>query len=82
MLSMMVPSSAQKMMLLCLPMISTTRFLRQRSPISFKCSIVKCKMRSRPGWEMFTMRPLAMCLRSSMQKPGALIGLGLFVSVR
>ena len=78
----MVPSSLQKMMLLCLPMISTISFLRHRSPISSKCSRSNWMMRSKPGWLMSTILALPMCLRSSMQKLGAVMGLGLFLSVR
>ena len=82
MLSMMRSLSSQKMMLLCFPISSTMRVLLHRSPISSKCSISKRMMRSIFGWLMDMMRPLPMCLRSSMQKPGACMGLVLFSSVR
>ena len=82
MLSMMVLSSLQKIILLCLPMISTISFFRQRSPSSSRCSSSNSMIRSSPGWLIPTIRALPMCLRSSMQKFGAVMGLGLFLSVR
>ncbi len=69
-------------MLLCFPINSMISFLRQRSPISSRCSISKLTMRSSPGCEMETMRPFWICLRRSIQNPGAVIGLCLFLSVR
>ena len=78
MLSMMISLSSQKMMLLYFPMISTISFFRQRSPISFKCSISMVTIRSSPGWVMSTILPFCKCLRRSMQKLGAVMGLGLF----
>ena len=38
--------------------------------------------RSKPGWVTERIRPLAMCLRKSIQKLGAVMGLGLLVSVK
>ena len=35
-------------------------------------------IRSSPGWRTSRILALPICLRSSMQKPGAVIGLGLF----
>ena len=81
-LSIIIPSSLQKMMLLCFPIISTIKSLRHKSPISSKCSIVKWMIRSSFGCHISTIRPFAICLRSSMQKFGAVIGLGLLVSVK
>ena len=40
MLSMIMLSSLQKIILLCFPMISATRVLCRRSPISSRCSIL------------------------------------------
>ena len=82
MLSMIVPSEVQKIILLCLPMISTIRSLRQRSPSSSRCSIVKWMIRSSLGCQISTILPFAMCFLKSIQKLGAVMGLGLFMSVR
>ena len=82
MLSMITSFSSQKMMLLCLPISSTMSCLVRRSPISSRCSIRKFRIRSIPGWVMERIRPFWMCLRSSMQKPGAVMGLVLFLAVR
>ncbi len=82
MLSKIVPSSLQKMILLCLPISSTISRLRHRSPRSSRCSISNSMIRSSPGWLTFKIRPVPMCLRSSIQKLGAVRGLVLFLSVR
>ena len=82
MLSKIVPSSLQKMMLLCLPISSMMRRFLLRSPSSSRCSISNSMIRSSPGWDTLTMRPVPMCFLSSMQKFGAVSGLGLLVSVK
>ena len=64
------------------PMISTISSLRHRSPSSSRCSIVKWMIRSSFGCRISTIRPPPMCLRRSMQKFGAVMGAGLFASVR
>lgn len=43
---------------------------------------LKIRIRSSPGWVTERMRALPMCLRSSIQKFGAVIGPGLLLSVR
>ena len=63
-------------------MISTTRVLKHRSPSSFKCSIRISMTRSSPGWVTAVILPLPTCLRSSIQKVGAVRGLTLFLSVK
>ena len=70
------------MMLLCFPISSTIRDFRLRSPSSSRCSTSMRMIRSSPGCETETMRPLAMCFLSSMQKFGAVMGLGLLFSVK
>ena len=82
MLSIMVPSSSQKIILECFPINSMTRVLWQRSPISFRCSIFRWMMRSIWGWVMLMIRPFAICLRKTIQNVGACRGLVLLVSVR
>ena len=82
MLSMMVPSSLQKIILLCFPINSTMRSLWHKSPSSSKCSISNWIIRSSPGWEIFVIRPFPICFLKTMQKLGAVMGLGLFLSVR
>ena len=81
-LSMIVPSSVQKIRLLCLPMTSITRSFRHKSPISLRCSIVKIRIRSSFGCRISTIRPFAICFLRSIQKFGAVIGLGLLDSVK
>ena len=81
-LSMILSFSSQKIMLLCFPITSMIRDFLHKSPKSSKCSISKRTIRSISGWKIFVIRPFAICLRKSIQKFGAFIGLGLFVSVR
>ena len=75
-------SFLQKIMLECLPISSTMRYLVHRSPISSLCSISKMTILSSPGWLTLMMRPEPMCFLSSMQKPGAVMGEGLFEVVK
>ena len=82
MLSKIVPSSLQKIMLLCFPIISMISRFRQTSPMSSKCSRVISIIRSSPGWDTEIIRALPMCFLKSIQKLGAVMGLGLFASVR
>ena len=70
------------LMLLCFPMISMTSVFWRRSPSSSRCSIRNWMIRSRPGCETSTIRPFPICLRRSIQKLGAVIGLGLLSFVR
>ena len=65
------------MILLCLPISSTIRNFLHRSPISSRCSISNLIMRSSPGCVIATIRPLLKCFLRSMQKFGAVSGLGL-----
>ena len=81
-LSMMRPFRSQKIMLLCFPMISMISFFLHKSPISSRCSISRWMIRSSDGWETAVIRPPPICLRRSMQNPGAVIGLGLFSLVK
>ena len=60
---------------------SMISFLCLRSPRSSKCSISNTRIRSISGCVIEVIRPLATCFRSSIQKFGAVIGLGLFVPV-
>ena len=82
MLSMIVPSSLQKMILLCFPMISTISFFLHKSPISSRCSSSNSRIRSSPGWVMERILALPICFLKSIQKLGAVRGLGLLFSVR
>ena len=82
MLSMIVPSSLQKIMLLCFPMISTIRRFLHRSPNSSKCSSSNSKIRSSPGCFTEIMRALPICFLKSIQKFGAVRGLVLLFAVR
>ena len=77
-----IVSPSQNIILLCLPMNSVIRCLRHTSPISFKCSISISRILSRPGCVMPIIRPFPRCFLKSMQKLGAVIGLGLLSSVR
>ena len=65
-----------------LPMISMISFFLHKSPISSRCSISRWMIRSSDGWETAVIRPPPICLRRSMQNPGAVIGLGLFSLVK
>ena len=51
-------------------------------PSSFKCSISKWMIRSRPGCQILKIFPLEICFRRSIQKFGAVMGLGLLSPVR
>ena len=82
MLSMMILFSSQKIILLCLPISSTYRYFTPGSPISFKCSMEKHKTRSSPGWVTERTLPFPIYLRSTIQKFGAVSGLGLFSDVK
>ncbi len=82
MLSMILLSSVQKIILLCLPINSTTSVLVRRSPSSSKCSISNWIIRSNPGCLIAVIRPFAICFRRSIQKFGAVMGLGLLFWVR
>ena len=82
MLSMIILFSLQKMILLCFPIISITSVFSHRSPISFRCSMRMRMMRSKPGCVISRILAFCKCFLSSIQKPGAVIGLGLFLSVK
>ena len=82
MLSRIIPLSLQKIILLCFPMISTIMVLRHKSPSSSRCSISKWMILSSDGCVIATILPFPIYLRRSIQKFGAVIGLGLFSSVR
>ena len=78
----MILLPSQNMMLLYLPIISVIRCFLHKSPISFTCSISISIILSSPGCEIPIILPLFKCFLKSMQKFGAVIGLGLFSSTR
>ena len=82
MLSRITLFSSQKMMLLCFPMSSITMIFLRRSPISSRCSTSIRTIRSSPGWVTEMILPFAICFLKSMQKFGAVIGLGLLFDVK
>ncbi len=79
--SRILPSLSVKIILLCLPISSIMSFFSHMSPSSFLCSICIMRTRSRDGCVICVMRPLPMCLRSSIQNAGADAGLCLFLSL-
>ena len=58
------------------------RTFLQGSPSSFRCSSSNITTRSIPGCLISETLALPICLRSSIQKLGAVIGLGLFLEVK
>ena len=58
------------------------RQFRHRSPSSSRCSTVKWMILSSFGCHTSTMRPPLICFLRSIQKLGAVMGLGLFLPVR
>ena len=73
---------SQNIILLCLPIISTIKCLLHKSPISLRCSTSISIIRSKPGCVIDSTRPLFKCFLKSIQKLGAVIGLGLLCFVR
>ena len=76
-LSNIVLLSSHNMILLCLPINSVIKCLRQRSPNSSKCSISISIIRSKAGCVIDIIRPLLMCFLRNITKLGASWGLGL-----
>ena len=77
MLSIIISFSSQNIILLCFPISSTIRNFLHKSPISSKCSTSNRIIRSSPGWVMAAILPLLKCFLRSIQKFGAVSGLGL-----
>ena len=82
MASMMVSLSFMNIILLYLPISSTTSFFCTRSPSSSLCSIWIMMIRSREGCSIESILPPCRCLRKSMVKAGAWIGAVRLLSVR
>ena len=81
-LSIIIPSELQKMIFECLPISSTINVFLHKSPISLRCSISKFIIRSMWGCDIDIILPFAICFLNTIQKVGAVKGLGLFSSVR
>ncbi len=75
MLSKMVPSSFAEDDVAVLAHQLHDETLLSQIPSSSRCSISNSMIRSRPGWDTLTMRPVPMCFLSNMQKFGAVKGL-------
>ena len=78
---MMMPSCT-RMMLLYLPMSSSTSvFVTMRPPAASE-SMSMSSRRSSPCWRIWAMRPVSICLRRTMQKTGGSGGFSRFFSSR
>ena len=80
--SMTLPSSPMRMMLECLPMISTATVSSIRSPISLRVSKIRCRMRSSPICSKRSSLALPRYLRISIQNIGGAFGFSKDAPVR